>query len=731
MFRFVFVVNLLTCVCAGHLLAQEADDYYRFQPGEKYVYSIKVHLNNQVDAKIKASSAGTFEVHFGSPHSSQTTPAGKSLPALEQGIGIWLDNQHLLTSPDLVRHPGTIQVRSSNGSMLEATSVQPAGNESFGLVKVKTTQADVVPMKFAADWHYPAAGSELGIVAWNDGAGEYLKTITTGGSPGGYSFKNGKLQINQFVTLKANIPFGSVGAPVLDSRGQVQGLLRTRNNNRGPNSWVALLGYEFRRFIQDNGFEFQVADESWPAKPLDIAERIAQSWASVRVTRASEDNAWTPIRFQASAFRNYRGHPSLHGLLSPISSNGNHLVNSRGTVKKKTRYSSRSEATRLREGVDPDLAGFKDDPLPFLLGPVSTFLFEEFPGGEKSWSTEQETKIGVMERGRFSWLDNITGDDRLLLTLVANTTKDYLLDRTGNLICEVELKTSDSQDRPRFHLKGRKRIRMEPETGMPGSVNFDGTFIQNLADETSTVRFTLEFRRLTGEALKSHNAVRDANRTKKAAGSAGSTRQPSDKPKLDDAEWKQQFDELFEKAKSGKMVSLAHTKLMRMDPRGGNAELVRFLLENRHDRRYSSGWTFRVVEIWATPENNDLIEEVLADPDVNRSDRRRLQATAKAVGANSEIEAPQDPNERLSRLRARRSWSPAPDASEADLLKSLQSGDLNPMSRNRALISMLEKGTGESLSALQQLLDNEDNPATKAILMAVIEQIRWRQKHTR
>jgi S1-C subfamily serine protease len=187
----------------------------------------------------------------------------------KSGTGFFVDDKgHMLTARHAAEDCSRLIV-AKEGHALTAQLVGLSPSTDLALIKVARTLglAAVFPSTVGVSTNDMVFASAYDTLATNRGL---FANATVAGSPGNQS---GALMIDTDIT------FGASGAPVLDSRGLVQGIISRRT---GSSRVVAVGAGEAKAFLASNGVRVAEDDRSQIVAATSRASRAAS--ISARVT---------------------------------------------------------------------------------------------------------------------------------------------------------------------------------------------------------------------------------------------------------------------------------------------------------------------------------------------------------------------------------------------------------------------------------------------------------------
>jgi trypsin-like peptidase len=186
----------------------------------------------------------------------------------KSGTGFFVDDKgHMLTARHAAEDCSRLVV-AKEGHALAAHLVALSPSADIALIKVTKTLglAAVFPSTVGVNTNDMVFASAYDKLATNRGL---LANATVAGSPGSQS---GALMIDTDVT------FGASGAPVLDSRGLVQGIISRRT---GSSRVVAVGAGDAKTFLAANGVRVTIDDRSQIVAAASRGSRAASISAQV------------------------------------------------------------------------------------------------------------------------------------------------------------------------------------------------------------------------------------------------------------------------------------------------------------------------------------------------------------------------------------------------------------------------------------------------------------------
>ncbi|WP_454618480.1 S1 family peptidase [Bradyrhizobium cenepequi] len=260
--------------------ARHADGVHRCRELATVIQAIAVGfallgLTASTGRRAEAHDIGWAVGQF-APHQqrSEVSPLARTQePAVpnrqKTGTGFFVDDKgHLLTARHAAEDCSRLIV-AKEGRALAAQLVALSPSTDLALIKVTRTLglAAVFPSTVGVSTNDMVFASAYDKLATNRGL---LANATVAGSPGNQS---GALQIDTDVT------FGASGAPVLDSRGLVQGIISRRT---GSSRVVAVGAGDAKSFLAANGVRVAIDDRSQIVAAISRGSRAAS--ISARVT---------------------------------------------------------------------------------------------------------------------------------------------------------------------------------------------------------------------------------------------------------------------------------------------------------------------------------------------------------------------------------------------------------------------------------------------------------------
>lgn len=328
------------------------------------------------------------------------------------------------------------------------------------------------------------------------------------------------------IQTDAPINAGNSGGPIVNDSGHVIGIASSKISSSAASSvGFAVPVNKLKSLMRDQNLTPPLAGNSQRQNGPEIAARVTPTVAFIKVSGVSAGQVYDVdynASFTQSTMQSARpfGFPGF-----PVMPSSNH---DRGKMK----------VTEFGEIVEFD----GEESLPFVLGPIGQFFVQPLdPDGDPTWTEQATTSLHLVKRaprdpisqmrsrfggrGRFGpggpFGPQDQQEDETLRVIPAQESSSYRLgpELNGRVTIhrDYEFVTTDRAQKPFLKVTGSGDVVFDLKQGMPVSLQYEATLVQNSDDGTVqriplTVSYTLrdpeDIKRERAEAQRRQEEVR-------------------------------------------------------------------------------------------------------------------------------------------------------------------------------------------------------------------------------
>lgn len=466
---------------------------YRWKAGDKHYYSLTVVAGNNGSRRTIRGSC-TYDVRDNGIEGEESEGSGT-------GFGI-SRNGYIATCAHVIEGAKRIEVIIGEKAYRARVIVQD-DDLDLAIIRIDRDDLAVLPMgdsdKVQLSEHIRAFGFPLSSLL-----GTGIKSAS-----GEVSGRTKHARHGEQIQVDAPINPGNSGGPVLNDFGQVIGVASMKLDSRVASSvGMAVPVNKLRKMITAQGLNVPGPGNAQKLEGPALAKRVTPGVFYIK-SSGSRGGRVFDVRYTAN-FSVSQGSNFRAGIPSSERDSGALKINSSGEI------------------IDFNGKGG----LPFVLGPISHIFLEPVDASDKEWGGESQGSLSVIRREkndpfgfglprgfggpRFGARPGPRGfpgnpfnqqpKEQKLRTIPAVERVKYALGQELNNRVSIrktyEFVTTDNPQRPYLSMKGSGDLVFDRDAGMPNSMDFDATIVQNDEDGRSMTPLSVKFVRRDPEEVK-------------------------------------------------------------------------------------------------------------------------------------------------------------------------------------------------------------------------------------
>ena len=458
---------------------------YRWKAGDKHYYSLTVIAGNRGSKRTIRGSC-TYDVRSNGMEGEESEGSGTGFCIARNG--------YIATCAHVIEGARRIEVMIGQKAYRARVVVQD-DDLDLAIIRIDRDDLTVLPIgdsdKVQLSEHVRAYGFPLSSLL-----GTEIKSAS-----GEVAGRTRHPRHGDQIQVDAPINPGNSGGPVLNDFGQVIGVASMKLDSRVASSvGMAVPINELKQMIVAQGLNVPGAGNGQKLDGPTLANRVTPGVFYIK-SRGSRGGKVFDVRYTAS-YSVSEGNSLRVGIPSTERDSGSLKVNSSGEV------------------IDFKGKGG----LPFVLGPISHIFLEPVDSSDKEWGDESEGSVNVIRRekndpfgfglprgfggprfgSRFGGPRGFPGNpfgqqpkEKTVRTIPAVERVNYTLGQELNNRVSIRKKyefvTTDHPQRPYLSMKGSGDFVFDRDAGMPNSLDFEATIVQNDEDGRSITPLSVKF----------------------------------------------------------------------------------------------------------------------------------------------------------------------------------------------------------------------------------------------